>query len=175
MKNEPWQMYMLKLMLIVLYPPSNFYIHAWSLFFVIFTVAMTTLVGITAQLVLVELTISQAMDVSCAIVSNLEARLWSVMRMETVCVRLRHHTESQANQCPYHCFSLLFCLQTGFTGSKCDVCDTGYYQFGTSCHLCDCSGRTNDCYQNLTFTVPHEVCNCPKEYSGDSCQVRNVF
>ena len=48
---------------------------------------MTTLVGVTAQLVLVEVTISQAMDVSCATVPNLEAPLQIAIRTESAYVR----------------------------------------------------------------------------------------
>ena len=65
-------------------------------------------------------------------------------------------------------------IQVGYTGDKCSDCINGHFRSPVEeCLPCECSQRTSSCRQNENITnFTSELCDCPPQYSGDSCQVQ---
>ena len=54
---------------------------------------------------------------------------------------------------------------SGFTGDKCDMCDTNYYGVATtSCTACTCSTRGTSLCDSITG-----ACTCNVGYTGVTC------
>ena len=63
-------------------------------------------------------------------------------------------------------------MQEGYVGAKCDDCAVGHFHSINGCAPCNCSEHSSVCRQNENVTdIQAELCDCPPEYSGDSCEV----